>query len=264
MSAEVGVYLAVGGYVFGYPLVGTDDGAVADGDSAEDGGVAVDDDIIADDGMTCYALDGVAILVEREGESPEGYPLIKFHAVAYDTGGAYHYASAVVNGEMTAYLSGRMNVDACLGVSQFGYHTGYEGHTQFVELVGKAVVAQGADDGVAGDNLAKRGSGRVTLVGSLDISGEHLADAWQALYEQSGDEDSLLAYGSDIHLAVFFPEIEAESGDYLFLQQAVEFLERHANVEVEGILTYLALSEVTREEYLACQLYDFFQCTVRG
>ena len=117
MSAEVGVYLAVGGYVFGYPLVGTDDGAVADGDSAEDGGVAVDDDIIADDGMTCYALDGVAILVEREGEGTKGYSLVEFDTIADDAGGAYHYASAVVDGEMTAYLSGGVDVNACFGVS---------------------------------------------------------------------------------------------------------------------------------------------------
>ena len=209
MSAEVGVNLAVRSHILGYPLVGTYDGAVADGYPAQNGGIAIDYHIVADDGVTGDALDGVAVLVEREGESPEGYSLIEFHAVAYDTGGAYHYASAVVNGEMTAYLSGRMNVDACLGVSQFGYHTGYEGHTQFMEFVCKTVVAQGANDGVAGDNLAKRGSGRVTLVGSLDISGEHLADAWQALYEQSGDEDSLLAYGGDVHLAVFLAQVKA-------------------------------------------------------
>ena len=117
MSAEVGVNLAVRSHILGYPLVGTYDGAVADGYPAQNGGIAIDYHVVADDGVTGDALDGVAILVEREGEGTKGYSLVEFDTIAYDTGGAYYYASAVVNSEITAYLSGRMNVDACLGVS---------------------------------------------------------------------------------------------------------------------------------------------------
>ena len=117
MPSEVGVYLAVGGNVFGYPLVGAYDGAVADGDSAEDGGIAVDDDIVADDGVAGDALDGVALLIQGEGEGSEGDSLIELDTVADNTGGTDDYARAVVDGEMGAYLGGWVDVDACLGVS---------------------------------------------------------------------------------------------------------------------------------------------------
>ena len=133
-----------------------------------------------------------------------------------------------------------------------------------MEFVGETVVAQGADDGVAGYNLAKGGSSRVALVGRLDVGGEDSTNSRHTLDEQGGDERCLLAYRCDIDFAILLPEVEAQACHDLLFEQAVEFLQRYSDVEVEGVLTYLALAEIAWQEYLACQLYDFFQRSVGG
>ena len=51
----------VGGYIFGHPNVSSDDSIVAYGDASEDGAIAIDDDIIFEDGMAVDALDRVAL-----------------------------------------------------------------------------------------------------------------------------------------------------------------------------------------------------------
>ena len=123
-------YFGIGGYIFGHPYVAANDSIVPDGDAAEDGAVAVYDDIVLEDGVAVDALDGVALCIQWETLGPESNTLVEFHVIAYDAGGSDDHSCAMVDGEMAADGSGRMYVDACLAMGHLGDDTWDKGYTQ--------------------------------------------------------------------------------------------------------------------------------------
>ena len=70
--------------------------------------------------MAVDTLDRIALRIERETLGPESNTLVKLYMVANDARGSYHHACAMVNGEIVAYGSGRMYIDARLAMCHLG------------------------------------------------------------------------------------------------------------------------------------------------
>ena len=141
---------------------------VADGDATKDGGIGIDGDMILDDGVTGN-VEHVAVFIVAEALGTEGDTLIEGDVVANDGGLANDDASAVVDGEILAYLGARMDVDAGARVGLLGDDAGYDGHLHLMEQMGQTVVGHGVHDGIAVDDLALVGGGRVAEEHCLDI-----------------------------------------------------------------------------------------------
>ena len=77
--------------------------------------------------------------------------------------------------EITAYGGSRMNVDAGFAMCHFGDDTRNERHAEYQQLMRYAVVTDGADGGLATDNLAERMGGRVTVVSGFDVGCQYAA-----------------------------------------------------------------------------------------
>lgn len=127
----------VGCYIFGNPDVAAYGGAATYGDATENGCVGVDDDVVFEYGVAGYALDGVALLVEREALGAESNALIQFYVLADDGRSADDDTRAVVDGEVFADGGCRVYVDAGLGVGHLGEDTGYGGYALRVQPVGQ-------------------------------------------------------------------------------------------------------------------------------
>lgn len=57
----------------------------------------------------------------------------------------------------------------------FGDDTRNERHAEYQQLMRYAVVTDGADGGIAADNLAERMGGRVTVVSGFDVGCQYTA-----------------------------------------------------------------------------------------
>lgn len=101
---------------------------MAYGDTAQDGAVAVYNDIVFEDGMAVDTLDRVTLCIKGETLGSEGNALIDFHMVAKDTGGTDDDACAMVDGEVAADRGSRMYVNAGLAMGHLGNDARYEGH----------------------------------------------------------------------------------------------------------------------------------------
>ena len=230
-----------GSNVFGDPHVAADDSIVPDGDATEDGAVAIYDDIVLEDGMAVDALDGVALCVEREALGAEGDALVELHVVAEDAGGADDNACAMVDGEVAADGGGRVYVDSRLAMGHLGDDARDEGYAQEVQLMGYAVVADGAYGRVAADDLAIGSGGRGALLGGHHIGGKDTAQVGQALDEPSGKGGGI-GGGRRALLG------KAEPGLYLLGELMVEALYVDAGVVGDGVAADAGVAEVAWKE----------------
>lgn len=230
---------------------------MAYGDAAEDGAVAVYDDVVFEDRVAVDALDGVALLVKGEALGTEGDALVELHVVAEDAGGTDYHACAVVDGEVAADGGGGMYVDTSLAVGHLGDDAGDEGYAQQVQLVGHAVVADGAYGGVAADDLAIARGGRVALIGGHDIGGKQLTQVGEAADELAR---SLLGLASD---TLALPS-KAKAGLYLLYELMIEALHIHACVVGKGVAADAGVTEVTGEEDGTAEADNLGQHVERG
>ena len=173
------IFLCFGFHILGNPYVGSHYAAFSDGDATEDGGIGVDDDIIFEDRVARDSLDRIAVLIERETLGSEGYTLVEFHIVADDAGSSNHHTRTVVDGEVLADGSLRVNINTGFRMRQLSHHSRNERHSQFVQYMGDAVVGNCLDDRVAGDDFSVAHGSRVALVGSLYIGSQNLAQSWK-------------------------------------------------------------------------------------
>ena len=97
----------------GHPDVAANHGVVADGNTTQDAGIAIDGDVVLDDGMTGY-VEHVSVSVFLETLGTQRHALIERHVTADDTGLANDHSSTMINGKVFANMSTRMNVDARL------------------------------------------------------------------------------------------------------------------------------------------------------
>lgn len=121
-------YFCSGGNILSNPYITADDCIVAYGDTAQDGAIAVYDDIVFEDRMAVDTLDGVTLCIKRETLGSEGNALVEFHMVAKDTGGTDDDTCTMVDGEVATNRGGGMYVNAGFAMGHLGNDARYEGH----------------------------------------------------------------------------------------------------------------------------------------
>lgn len=163
------------------PDVGAHYGSFANGYASQYGCVAVDDDVVAENRMPGIVLDGISAGIERKTFGSQCDTLVKFHVVSDDTCRAYHNAGAVVDGEVTAYLCGRMDVDARFAVGHFRDDARNERYAENVEFMGDSMAGEGFDDRVATDDFSVALCGRIAQIGGFYVGCQRAAAMASAL-----------------------------------------------------------------------------------
>ncbi len=172
----------------GYPDVSADDRAVADlGAAAEDGGVGVDNAVVADVGVALRALDGIALLVELKALRAEGNALIYLDVVADGGGLADNDTRAVINEEILADCRACVDINAGLLVGVLCHNSRQIGYAEAVELVSYAVNRDGDEAGIGEDDLLGTPGGRVALVDRLNVLDEKRLDARHLREDRVGE-----------------------------------------------------------------------------
>lgn len=244
-------------HIFRYPDVPSHGSSPSDGDSSQDGGVGINDDVVLQNGVSGNAFDRVPFFIQREALGSQGHSLIEFHVIADDAGSAYHDSRAVVDGKMMAYLCTGMDVDACFRMSHLREDAGNKGDSQQKQFVGDAIVADGSDGGIATDDFAETSGCGVTIVGSYHIGGKDASHFGQLTDELGAQEGCRLPVRVDFQSVVLLPE--AKSGLDLFGQQVEKFFHIYPDVVGDGMLVHGGVSEISGEEDGACQFHDFLQ-----
>ena len=134
------IFLCFRLHILGHPHVGSHDAAFSDGDSAQDGGVGIYDDVVFQDRVARDSLDRIAVLIQWETLGSEGDTLVELHVVADDAGGTDNHTRAMVDGEVVADGSLRIDIDTRLRVCQFRHHSWNEGHAELVQNMSDTVV----------------------------------------------------------------------------------------------------------------------------
>ena len=109
--------------IFRYPDVTADGRSGTNMDLADQCRVGIDRDMIAQDGMTGNAANGVPLLVRRELRTGQADSLENTHMVAYHARLANDRARAMVNGEMMTDHRTRVNVNPGLRMRHLCDHT---------------------------------------------------------------------------------------------------------------------------------------------
>ena len=146
----------------------------------------------------------------------------------------------------------------------FGDDAGDEGHAEAQQLVGHAIVADGADGRIAADDFAERVGGGVTVVGGFDVGGQdapHLG--------QGGDEacrllGCLLAELLGTAAVLLSVVREAETSQYLFGQLLEELFDVNTDVVFQCTAVYIRDAEVAGEDDSARQFDNLLQRFSRG
>lgn len=185
--------------------------------------------------MAGNALDGVAVVVERETLGSQGDSLVELHVVADDAGGPDDYARAVVDGEMVADGSRRMDVDASLGMGHLGNDSWNQGHAELYQFVGYAVVGEGLDDGIARDDLAEVLSGGVAVVGCLHVGSQDATDLGEPRNKLGGYDGRCAVAFREVVADVTLATAEAESGHDLVGEQLAEPLHVDTYMILDGL-----------------------------
>ncbi len=205
-----------------HPQVTADDRSPANGDASENGGIAINDDIVLQYRVARYALDGVAMFVEWEAPCTERHALIQLHVVADDARGPDDDARSVVDGEVVAYLRLRVYVDARLAVRHFRDDARNEWHTLKVEFVGDAVVRYGFNDRVATDYLAPTRSRGVAVIGSLHIRCQRAAQFGHHIYGYDNNRAAVAIAERNVKAAGLTNDVTIQFQDFADFTQPEE------------------------------------------
>ncbi len=228
------------------PDVTADGGVVADGDAAENGGVGIDGHVVLENRVT-GDVEHVALLVVLETLGTKGDALIERDVVADDGSLANDDARAVVDGEILAYLCTRMDVDTSLGMGQLGDNAWDDGHAQFMQTMGDAVVGHRVHDGIAEDDLAVVPGGRIGVEHGLHVGIEQTLDLGQRVDELHRQPLSLaIDLSLRAHLLAVLTELESV-GDLLDEQRG-QLLHVDANVIRADGLIGLPLVEIVGKD----------------
>lgn len=247
--------------VFRHPYVAADDRSFADGDAAEYGGIAVDDDVVFEYGVACDAFDGVSVIVKGKALGTEGDALIEFHVVANDASGSNDDACAVVDGEVVPYLCARMDVDACLAVCDLCDDAWYERYAEQQQLMCYPIAGDGFDDRVAADDFAIGAGSRIAVVGCLNVGCQYAAHVGQALDELCHDGLCLFCERTG---GFGFVVLEAKSCQYLLGEEMAEFVQADADMVGQGLAADVGFPVEPGEYDSAAKVDDLTQCRGGG
>ena len=253
-------YPRSGGHVGVHPYIASYDGSVADGYVSQDGSIGVYDDIVADAGVTLYALYGVSILVEGEALGSECHALVHLHVVSYHGCFANDDACSVVDGEVFADLRARVYVNAGFGVGHLGDDSRYDRHAHLQQGVCHAVVEYGLQAGITEDDLAMALGCGVTVVGGHDILLQGPPQFGQLPDEGAGE----LSCGLCQVLRGASGGIEADAGLDLAGKQGGEAFHIDACVVGDGVGVDGRIAEIAREDECPCQADNLLQHGQRG
>ena len=101
------------GYVVGKPDIASDYTVVPYSDATEYGRVGVNSDVVLENRVSGLVHEP-ALLVVAEVLCSERNSLIESDVIADNRGGSDYHAGAVVDGEVSAYAGGRMDIDSGL------------------------------------------------------------------------------------------------------------------------------------------------------
>ena len=131
------------------PDVTSDNAAVSDtGIAAENGGVGINNAVIADVGMALDALDGIAVGIKLEAFGSKGNTLIDLDTVAYGRGLAYYNTRAVIYEEILANGSAGVYVYSCFLMCVLGHNAREVWDRARVQLVRHAVNGDSVKAGI--------------------------------------------------------------------------------------------------------------------
>ena len=230
---------------FRHPDVASDDSSLGQCDAAEHRCVAIDDDIVLEDGVSRHTFNGVAVVIERETLRTKRDTLVQLDVVPYDTGRPDDHTRAVVDGEVMTYLGARVNVDARLAVGHLCNDAGYEGNAKEQELVGNAIARDSLDDGIATDDFSERLGSRVTVVGGFDVGGKDAPQLRQPPDELGSHLLRSFRKTTGFH---WFASLKAETSQDLLREKVVESVQTHADVIGKRLPAEQRLTVETRED----------------
>lgn len=102
----------IGRHAMSEPNITTDNGIVADSDSSENSGVGIYRDMVSDNRVS-WDVDRPSTLVVDEVFCAERHALIEGDMMPDDTSLPYHYARAMVDGEILTNLRTGVDIDTC-------------------------------------------------------------------------------------------------------------------------------------------------------
>lgn len=206
--------------------------------------------------MTRYSLDGVAVGVHVKALSSERHTLIQLDIVSEDGGSADYHAGSVVDGEAFANGGCGVYVDTRFAMGLLAYHAGYYRHIELYQLMGYAVVADGAYAGIAIYHLLGGGCSRVASVGGVDIGVEEPAQIGELLDELGRFFGCLV-----LHLVVIGSCVGAyihrQSGVNLFNEQVVELFGPQSGEVSHIVARYIAVAEESGKNQGSRKVDDF-------
>ena len=250
-------YLGIRGNIFGNPYIATNNRIVAYRDAAKDGAIAVDDNIILEDGVTVNALNGVPLSIEREALGTKGYALIEFYMIAEDAGGTNDNTRAMVNGKMTSNGSGRVYINARLAMGHFGDNARDEGYAKKVQFVSYAIVADSTYGWITTDHLAIARGCRITFIGCNYISSKQATQVGQT-YNELADNTLSFTRGA-ITLSG-----KVEAGLNLIHKFVIEAFDVDARVIGDSMATDTRMPEVPGKKDGTAKVDNLVQFTKRG
>ena len=165
-------YPRAGGDIAGNPDVAAYLGAAPYGDAPQERRTGIDDDIVLDDGVPRYSLDGLSQPVQGKGLGPEGAALVDPYVFPDDAGLADNGAGAMVDEESLAYRRPRVYVDAGGGMGHLGDDPRDKIHIKQVQFMGDAVIGERRHAGITENGLTYPPCGRVPPVSRLGVQGK--------------------------------------------------------------------------------------------
>ena len=118
------------------------------------------------------------LLASSCGKSSERYSLIELDIVSDNGSLTDNYACAVIDKEVLAYGSSRVDIDACGAVSIFRHDTWNDRNSEQVQLMCHAIYGYGLYAGIGIDDLVLARGCRISVKRSGQIGVEKISDLW--------------------------------------------------------------------------------------
>ena len=163
---------AVRRYVAGNPDIPADHGSLSDDNPAENRCPRIDDHIVFNDRMAGDTFYRIAVIVEGEAVSAEGYSLIDSYSLANDAGFTDYDTRSVIDKEIFSNRRSRMYVYPRYAVGVLRDDSRDNRDLQLVQLVSQSVVGYRQYAWITKDRLVRAPGRGITIVCSAYILGQ--------------------------------------------------------------------------------------------
>lgn len=228
----------------GEPHIAADDGIAANRDAAQDGRSGINNHIVFNDWMPCFALDERAVFVCRKAPRSKSYRLIDTNTLPDDRSLANDNAGSMIDKEIRANLSTWMNIDPGLRVCNAGNKTRDERRSAEIKGVRKALIDDCSHPRIAEHYFVKIPGRRVATKCSLDVADKQAADRRQLICKTVDDFGSVLTH----FRVVAGVAGEQQTAVNLLYQRDKRAVERRAHKVVDIFAPELRLSIMGRKQ----------------